>query len=123
MASLSKIVLETDEMVRRVIFEDLQGRASSSVVSINGLVAHIRATVPETRRTGRELAKMAFDASMQLGLVPVYDPEVPASGPSGDFRGRYGYGHRAHKPDPEARYGFEPEGVRPLPVKTRSRWR
>ncbi|WP_311029477.1 hypothetical protein [Mesorhizobium koreense] len=123
MASLSKLAPEVDEKIQRVIFEDLQVRPLSSVVSVNGLVAYIRTAVPETRRTDRQLAKMAFDAAMQLGLVPVYDPEVPASGPRGDFRGGYGYGHRAHKPDPDARYGFEPQGVRPLPVKTRSRWR
>jgi hypothetical protein len=123
MPSLSKVAHEIDEEIRRVILEDLQGRPTSSVVSINGLVAYIRTAVPETHRTDRQLAKMAFEAAMQLGLVPVYDPEVQVSGPSGDFRGRYGYGHRAHKADPSARYGFEPEGVRPLPVKTRSRWR
>jgi hypothetical protein len=123
MASLSNATLETDENVRRVILEDLSDRRSSSVVSINGLVAHIRTAVPDTSRTDRQLAKMAFDAAMQLGLVPVYDPEVPITDADGDFRGSYGYGHRAHKPDPGARYGFEPDAVRPLPVKTRNRWR
>jgi hypothetical protein len=123
MAILSKLVPETDEKIQRLIFEDLRDRPLSSVVSVNGLVAHIRTAVPETRRTNRQLAKMAFDAAMELGLVPVYDPEVPASDASGDFRGQYGYGHRAYKPDPDARYGFEPEGVRPLPLKKRSRWR
>ncbi|MGN6471455.1 MAG: hypothetical protein ACTHLC_17940 [Rhizobiaceae bacterium] len=123
MASLSKAALETDEKIQRLILEDLQRRPSSSVVSINGLVAFIRGAVPEARHSERQLAKMAFEAAMLLGLVPVYDPEVPKTDASGDFRGRYGYGHRAHKPDPGARYGFEPEGVRPLPVKARSRWR
>jgi hypothetical protein len=123
MAILSKPVPETDEKIQRLIFEDLRDRPLSSVVSVNGLVAHIRTAVPETRRTNRQLAKMAFDASMELGLVPVYDPEVPAPDADGDFRGQYGYGHRAYKPDPDARYGFEPQGVRPLPLKKRSRWR
>ena len=123
MASASKTALETDEKIRRVILEDLRNRPSSSVVSINGLVAYIRSVVPETRRSDRQLAKMAFEAAMLLGLVPVYDPEVQVTGPGGDFRGRYGYGHRAHKADPGARYGFEPESVRPLPVRARSRWR
>jgi len=123
MASLSKAALETDEKIRRMILDDLRGRPSSSVVSVNGLVAYIRTTVPETHRTDRQLAKMVFNAAMQLGLIPVYDPEAPGSGASGDFRGGYGYGHRAHKPDPDARYGFEPQGVRPLPVKARNRWR
>jgi hypothetical protein len=123
MASLSKVALETDEKVRTTILEDLGNRPSSSVVPVNALVAYVRTAVPETPRTDRQLARMVFEAAMQLGLVPVYDPEIQASGPSGDFRGRYGYGHRAHKADPTASYGFEPDGVRPLPVKKRSRWR
>jgi hypothetical protein len=123
MASLSKVALETDEKVRATILEDLRKRPSSSVLSVNALVAYLRTAVPETHRTDRQLARMVFEAAMQLGLVPVYDPEAQAAGPSGDFRGRYGYGHRAHKADPGASYGFEPDSVRPLPVKTRSRWR
>ena len=31
----------------------------------------------------------------------------PASPGKGDFRGRYGYGRPAHRPDPNAAYGFE----------------
>jgi hypothetical protein len=123
MASQSRLAPETDEKIQRVIFEDLRDRPLSSVVSVNGLVVYIRTAVPETHRTDRQLAKMAFEAAMQLGLVPVYDPEVPATDARGDFRGGYGYGRRAHKPDPDARYGFEPEGVRPLPARKRSRWR
>ena len=122
MASLPKLAQETEE-IRRLILEDLQDRPSSSVVSVNGLVAYVRTTLPGLHLNDRRIAKMAFDAAMQLGLVPVYDPEVFKSAPEGDFRGHYGYGHRAYKPDPDARYGFEPEGVRPLPVKTRTRWR
>ena len=123
MASLSKVVPETDEKTRTAILEELRDRPSSSVVPVNALVASVRAAVPETHRTDRQLARMVFEAAMQLGLVPVYDPEAQTPGPSGDFRGRYGYGHRAHKADPAASYGFEPDGVRPLPVRTRSRWR
>ena len=39
------------------------------------------------------------------------------SGPDGDadFRGRYGYGRPAHKPDPAAKYGFAPDPKRTLP--------
>ena len=37
--------------------------------------------------------------------------------PEGDFRGPYGYGRPAHKSDPNASYGFEPEIVRPLPIR------
>lgn len=123
MPSLSEIATDTDEQVRRMIVEDLEKRPTSSVVSINSLVAYIRTTVPETERSDRQLAKMVFEAAMQLGLVPVYDPERAASGPSGDFRGHYGYGHRAHTADPGAQYGFKPETMRPLPVNTRNRWR
>lgn len=38
-------------------------------------------------------------------------------GPHGDadFRGRYGYGRPAHKPDPAAKYGFAPDPKRTLP--------
>jgi hypothetical protein len=123
MASLSNAPPETNEKIRQIILDDLQDRPTSSVVSVNGLVAHIRTAVPETRLADRELARMAMDAAMDLGLIPVYDPEAGISGPDGDFRGSYGYGHRAHKPDPDARYGFEPNGTRPLPVKARNRWR
>jgi hypothetical protein len=123
MASVSKIARETDEKVESAILDDLKNRPTSSVISVNALVAYLRTAVPETHRPDRQLAKMVFEAAMQLGLVPVYDPEVPKSDASGDFRGRYGYGHRAHKADPVATYGFEPESVRPLPVKARSRWR
>ncbi|MBN9079109.1 MAG: hypothetical protein BGN87_19465 [Rhizobiales bacterium 65-79] len=123
MASLSKVALETDEKVQATILDDLKNRPTSSVISVNALVAYLRTMVPATHRSDRQLAKMVFEAAMQLGLVPVYDPEATAAGPSGDFRGRYGYGHRAHKADPDASYGFEPDGVRPLPVRTRSRWR
>ena len=123
MPSLPKPSPEADEAVRNIIFDDLRNRPLSAVVPVNGLVAYIRAEVPDTYRTDRQLARMVFDAAMQLGLVPVYDPQVPISSADGDFRGSYGYGHRAYRPDPEARYGFEPDGVRPLPVKPRSRWR
>jgi hypothetical protein len=32
--------------------------------------------------------------------------------PEGDFRGRYGFGRRAHRPDPDATYAFEPDANR-----------
>jgi hypothetical protein len=35
--------------------------------------------------------------------------------PEGDWRGPYGYGHRAYRPDPAARYGFMPGASRTLP--------
>ena len=40
----------------------------------------------------------------------------------GDFRGPFGYGHRAYRPDPGATYVFEP-APRVLPVNPRRRWR
>jgi hypothetical protein len=123
MASISKAALEMDEKVQATILDDLKSRPSSSVVPVNALVDYVRTAIPGTRRSDRQIAKMVFEAAMLLGLVPVYDPEGPALGASGDFRGSYGYGHRAHSADPVARYGFEPNGTRPLPVKKRSRWR
>jgi hypothetical protein len=35
----------------------------------------------------------------------------------------YGYGHPAHKPDPNAKYGFEPGDWRPLRIGATRRWR
>jgi hypothetical protein len=111
-----------DEDLQHLIFEDLNGRRPSSVVSINSLVSYLQATKAASGHSDRELARMVFDAAMALGLVPVYDPEAEAAAP-GDFRGQYGYGRKAHKQDPSARYGFEPEAIRPLPVRQRNRWR
>lgn len=42
------------------------------------------------------------------------EPEPPPQQPDGDFRGRYGFGRRAHRPDPSARYGFENPPDRPM---------
>lgn len=33
----------------------------------------------------------------------------------GDWRGPYGYGHRAYRPDPRAHYAFDPGPPRTLP--------
>ena len=41
----------------------------------------------------------------------------------GDFGGPFGFGRPAHKPDPRARYGFEMEQSRVLPVRKEARWR
>ena len=41
----------------------------------------------------------------------------------GDFRGPYGYGRPAHRPDPSGHYRFEPHSVRPLPANPKIRWR
>jgi hypothetical protein len=37
---------------------------------------------------------------------------------AGDFRGPYGFGRPAHRPDPDAKYGFEPDPNRALPPRT-----
>jgi hypothetical protein len=34
-----------------------------------------------------------------------------------------GYGHPAHRPDPNARYGFDPGPPRTLPRDAEKRWR
>jgi hypothetical protein len=47
---------------------------------------------------GERLRARSFD--FEPGLL---------SQPDGDFRGRYGFGRRAHKTDPNAHYGFEPD--------------
>jgi hypothetical protein len=38
---------------------------------------------------------------------PLRNAQEEMAGASGDFRGRYGFGRRAHRPDPKAHYGFE----------------
>lgn len=52
------------------------------------------------------------------------DPEAAASIPAQEeLPLQFGYGHRAHSPDPTARYGFGPGEPRALPVEERLRWR
>jgi hypothetical protein len=36
---------------------------------------------------------------------------------AGDFRGPYGFGRPAHRPDPDAKYGFAPDPNRALPPR------
>lgn len=36
-------------------------------------------------------------------------PAQPSELDEGDPSGRHDFGHRAHQPDPNARYGFEPD--------------
>jgi hypothetical protein len=36
-----------------------------------------------------------------------WERDLPSADEVGDFRGSYGFGRRAHRPDPKARYGFE----------------
>ncbi|MBB6411538.1 hypothetical protein [Mesorhizobium sangaii] len=52
-------------------------------------------------------------------------PELPSQhqDAEGDFGGRFGYGHPAHRPDPFATYTFSAGAVRPLPVDSKKRWR
>jgi hypothetical protein len=40
-------------------------------------------------------------------------PTPPEDFPKGDFRGSYGFGRRAHRPDPQAHYVFEENAARP----------
>jgi hypothetical protein len=47
------------------------------------------------------------------GSRPPRRERRPTPQPEGDFRGRYGFGRRAHRPDPDATYAFEPDGRRP----------
>lgn len=35
----------------------------------------------------------------------------------------FGFGHPAHKPDPDAKYGFEGHDRRVMPVRPEKRWR
>jgi hypothetical protein len=50
-------------------------------------------------------------------------PETGDLDAEGDFRGPYGYGRPAHRPDPSGHYRFEPHAVRPLPANPKIRWR
>ena len=42
--------------------------------------------------------------------------------PTGDQNGEFGFGRRAHTPDPNATYEFKPED-RVLPLNPKTRWR
>ncbi|HWT30097.1 MAG TPA: hypothetical protein VN240_03630 [Propylenella sp.] len=45
------------------------------------------------------------------------EEEVPRASRDSDFRGPYGFGRPAHRPDPNASYGFRPEPNRVLPPR------
>ena len=55
------------------------------------------------------------------GFMPGDEPgeaaarPVASEGGAGEAAGTYGYGHRAHQPDPAAHYGFSPQPQRLLP--------
>ena len=53
----------------------------------------------------------------------VADPSAEPQQADGESVGLFGYGHRAHKPDPDASYGFEPGPKRILPADQKRRWR
>lgn len=38
---------------------------------------------------------------------PLRNAQQEMAGATGDNRGRYGFGRRAHRPDPKGQYGFE----------------
>jgi hypothetical protein len=61
-------------------------------------------------RTGQPNNAMSSDEIKRLIEAEDHD-----HGPEGDWRGPYGYGHRAYRPDPEAQYGFDPGPTRTLP--------
>lgn len=46
---------------------------------------------------------------------PVETGSAPGNPTDGDWRGPYGYGHRAYRPDPQAHYDFDPGPSRTLP--------
>ena len=67
------------------------------------------------------LLEEAFDG---FGNAHVPSGEAAAAG-SADDGGvpDYGYGHPAHRPDPNATYVFDPGPYRLLPVRRDRRWR
>ncbi len=56
------------------------------------------------------------------GMKPMTESEIRGliqagghdGGADGDWRGPFGYGHRAYRPDPEAQYVFDPGRPRVL---------
>ena len=49
--------------------------------------------------------------------------EEPSAETVGEPNRVLGYGHKAHSPDPEATYGFDPGPNRLLPRTDKKRWR
>ena len=60
------------------------------------------------------------DANAATDLADVESQEAE---PTQTDSRKLGFGHRAHQPDPNASYIFNPEVVRPLPIRRRLRWR
>ena len=59
----------------------------------------------------------------ETAAAPVQPAQTDLAPGEGDFGGAYGYGHPAHKPDPDASYVFDPGPPRTMPVKPEKRWR
>jgi hypothetical protein len=55
----------------------------------------------------------------EAGKTAAAMPVVPAPQDESAF----GYGHRAHSPDPNASYGFDPGEPRTLPHDRKKRWK
>jgi hypothetical protein len=69
---------------------------------------------PELEERQMRVAGQNLDADRDdplSGDVPGRSEQQKA----GDFRGPYGFGRPAHRPDPDAKYGFEPDPNRALP--------
>jgi hypothetical protein len=89
----------------------------AKVVSVNALIDDARDTLPACRLTDEQMAKLFSETAMLLGLTPVFDPSLLDSRHS-----VYGYGHPAHRPDPDGTYAFKPGVRRVLPVRSDKRW-
>jgi len=50
--------------------------------------------------------KRWFKERFQNGSTRSWEHDISDSQPRGDFRGPYGFGRRAHRPDPKATYSF-----------------
>ena len=117
MASARPVTPDEHHELEKLILKIISARAPTSMVSVKAVIINVRSRLPSCQKTEWELAKMIFEATMLLGMIPVYDPQIEAE-PSGDFGGIYGYGRPAYKSDPHARYEFRPDKARPLPVKS-----
>jgi hypothetical protein len=51
------------------------------------------------------------------GGAPAAKPKGAEEDAKGDFAAPYGYGHKAHSPDPKASYGFDLGPPKTLPLK------
>ena len=108
-----------DADVQSLILGELSGRPSFSVVSTNAIVNNIVSAMPDCVLSALQLAALVTEAAMLLGLIPVFD-RARLIDDCGEFGDAYGYGHRAHQPDPLACYVFRPGPPRTLPVQPRA---